>query len=198
MSLEQAGSFLVFSLIAAITPGPSNVMLTAAGASGGVVRGLPCLLGVAAGMGSLLFCVALGVGEMVLDRPAILRVLNWVGAAFLLWLSWRIAIAEPVFNDGGGKPPGFMGAALFQWVNPKSWLVGVSAAGTYLIAGAGSALPQAIAFALIFVLAALPSGFIWLAFGAAMHRLLQGTRTARIFNGIMGASLAASVAMILW
>ncbi len=198
MSLEQAASFLIFSLIAAITPGPSNVMLTAAGATGGVVRGLPCLLGVAAGMGSLLSCVALGIGEIVLDRPGVLRVLNWVGAAFLLWLAWRIATAEPVSGSGDGKPPGFVGAALFQWVNPKSWLVSISAAGAYLSADAGSALPQALAFGILFVLAALPSGFIWLAVGAAMRRLLRSVRAARSLNGIMGAALAASVAMILW
>jgi threonine/homoserine/homoserine lactone efflux protein len=198
VTFEQGLSFLVFSLAAAITPGPSNVMLTATGAVVGVVRGLPCLLGVAAGMGLLLFCAALGLGEVVVSHPGLLRGLNWAGAAFLLWLAWKIATATGVGEDRARKPVGFAAAAAFQWVNPKSWMVGVSAAGTYLQAATDSALLQAAGFAALFVAAALPSGFIWLAFGASVHRWLCDERAMRIFNIAMGASLAASVVMILW
>ena len=198
MTLEQALSFLVFSIVAAITPGPSNVMLTATGAIVGVVRGLPCLLGVAAGMGLLLFGAAMGLGQVVLGYPGVVRVMNWCGAAFLLWLAWKIAAADRAREDSARKPVGFAGATVFQWVNPKSWMVGVSAAGTYLQAHTESAFLQATVFAALFVAAALPSGFVWLAFGASMHRLLRSTRATRIFNIAMGAGLAASVAMILW
>ncbi|HJQ57609.1 MAG TPA: LysE family translocator [Vineibacter sp.] len=198
MSLEQAVSFLVFSLVAAITPGPSNVMLTATGAAVGIIRGLPCLLGVAAGMGLLLFAAALGLGEVVLGLPVLVRVLNWAGAAFLLWLAWKIATAPTTQEPGNGKPVGFVGATLFQWINPKSWMVGVSAAGTYLQADGRSPLWQAAGFAGVFMAAALVTGFGWLAFGASMHRLLRSERAARIFNLVMGGSLAASVVMILW
>lgn len=198
MTLEQGLSFLIFSFVAAVTPGPSNVMLTATGAIAGVVRGLPCLLGVAVGMGALLFSTALGLGQIVLGHPRLVQVLNWGGAAFLLWLAWKIATSDPAPQDGSKKPVGFTGAAAFQWVNPKSWLVGVSAAGTYLQTTTDSAWLYAATFAAIFVAAALPSGFLWLAFGASMHRLLRSARTARIFNIVMGISLAASVAMILW
>ena len=93
MSAEQVQVFLVFAVVAAITPGPSNVMLTATGANVGVLRGLPCLFGVGAGMGLMLFLVAYGLGSLVLDSPMVLGALNWCGAAFLLWLSWKIATA---------------------------------------------------------------------------------------------------------
>jgi threonine/homoserine/homoserine lactone efflux protein len=202
VTAEQSVAFLVFALVAAITPGPSNLMLTATGAIAGIWRGLPCLAGVAVGMGLLIFAVAMGVGNLVLTHALVLKILNWLGAAFLLWLSWKIASA-PVGTESGGagaakKPVGFVEAALFQWINPKSWLVGVSAAGAYLQANAESPLLQAAWFAALFVAAALPSGFAWLVFGAAMQRFLRTPRAARIFNIAMGASLAASVAMILW
>jgi threonine/homoserine/homoserine lactone efflux protein len=195
--LDQAIAFFLFSLVAAITPGPSNVMLTASGALSGIARGLPCLVGVAAGMGLLIFGVALGIGQVITLHPAMLTVLNWLGAAFLLYLAWKIAVSGPLRDGAGKKPVGFAGAALFQWINPKSWLVSTSAAGAYLHAEAG-ALLQALAFAGLFVAAALPSGFLWLAFGASLQRYLRDARTARIVNGVMAAGLAASVAMILW
>jgi threonine/homoserine/homoserine lactone efflux protein len=198
MTLEQSMPFLIFSLVAAITPGPSNVMITATGSAAGIVRGLPCVVGAAAGMATLLFTAALGLGQLILGHPEILRVMNWCGAAFLLWLAWKIANAGRAGESGSTKPVGFFGAAFFQWVNPKGWLVAVSAAGTYLQPEANSQLLQAVVFAALFFSVALPNGFVWLVLGASMQSLLRDERSARIFNGIMALALAASVVMIFW
>jgi threonine/homoserine/homoserine lactone efflux protein len=191
-------AFLLFAVVAAVTPGPSNVMLTAAGAHAGVLKGLPCLLGVTTGMGLMMFLVPLGLGSLVLKHPLVLKVLNWGGAAFLLWLSWRIATSSSrIESTPGRNPVGYLGAAVFQWVNPKSWLVSVSAAGTFLSAGAGSPIVQAASLGSLFFLAALPSCFLWLAFGAAVQRVVRGPRRLRIFNIVMGALLALSIALIV-
>ncbi len=191
-------AFLLFAVVAAITPGPSNIMLTAAGAHGGVLKGLPCLLGVATGMGLMMFLVPLGLGSLVLAYPLLLKVLNWGGAAVLLWLSWKIATAASPIEASTGRPPvGFAGATVFQWVNPKSWLVSASAAGTFLSGGAGSPIVQAASLGGLFVLAAVPACFVWLAFGAGIQRVLHGRRRQRIFNVVMGALLAASIALIV-
>jgi len=197
MTPDQAVAFLVFAVVAAVTPGPSNIMLTAAGAQAGILRGIPCLLGVTTGMGVMMFLVPLGLGSLVVDRPGLLRALHWGGAAFLLWLSWKIATSSGGLDVAGGKPVGYLGAAVFQWVNPKSWLVSASAAGTFLSAGAASPVGQAAALGGLFVLAALPSGFLWLAFGAAVQRVLHDRRRLRIFNVSMGVLLALSVVLIL-
>jgi threonine/homoserine/homoserine lactone efflux protein len=82
-------------------------------------------------------------------------------------------------------------------VNPKSWLVSASAAGTYLHAATGNVFVQAVSFSVLFILAALPSCFVWLAFGAGVQRLLHGERAARIFNIAMGALLAGSVLLFI-
>jgi threonine/homoserine/homoserine lactone efflux protein len=197
MTSEQVAAFLLFAVVAAGTPGPSNLLLTATGANVGVLRGLPCLLGVSVGMGLMMFLVAFGLGSVVLANPTVLRVLNWLGAAFLLWLAWKIATAGDSAAATGGKPVGFVGAAAFQWINPKSWLVCASAAGTYLHAGTSSAVAQAMTFGALFVLASLPCCFIWLAFGATAQRLLRTERARRTFNIAMGLLLAGSVLIIV-
>jgi len=197
MLFDQAIAFLVFALVAAITPGPSNTMITATGSAVGVWRGLPCALGAAVGMASLLFCSALGLGQLVISQPMLLRALNLCGAAFLLWLAWKIATSTASSATSAAKPVGFWGAAAFQWVNPKGWLVAVSAAGTYLQATAGNALAQAVAFGGLFFVAALPAGLVWLVLGAMVQRFLRDERSARIFNVTMGAALAASVLAML-
>jgi threonine/homoserine/homoserine lactone efflux protein len=197
MTTEQAVAFLIFGVVAAVTPGPSNVMLTAAGANAGVWRGLPCLLGVTLGMGLMMFLVPLGLGSVVLAHPLALRALNWGGAAFLLWLAWKIATSRSLDATASGDPVGFIGGAGFQWVNPKSWLVTASAAGTFLHADAGSPLAQAAALGGLFALAVLPSGFVWLAFGATVHHVLGSPRRLRVFNVAMGVLLALSIALIV-
>jgi threonine/homoserine/homoserine lactone efflux protein len=197
MPLEQMIAFLMFSVAAAGTPGPSNAILTATGANVGVLRGLPCLFGVVLGMGLMMFVVAFGLGSLILNHPTILEVIKWCGAAVLLWLAWKIATAEGPSGAAGGTPVGFWGAAAFQWINPKSWLVCASAAATFLGHGTASAFGQSMAFGLLFVLAALPSCLPWLAVGALLQRVLRSRRAVRLFNGAMAALLAASVVLFV-
>lgn len=198
MTLEQAIGFFAFSVAAAGTPGPSNVLLTATGAVVGVLRGLPSLLGVALGMAVMMSVVAFGLGSLILDTPVVLKGVKWCGAAVLCWLAWKIATARRADTGPHGKPIGFIGAAAFQWVNPKSWLVCASAAATFLDHGAGSALAQSAALGLVFFLACLPSCLPWLAFGAVLQRALRSDRAFRVFSGAMGVLLAASVILFLW
>jgi threonine/homoserine/homoserine lactone efflux protein len=197
MTTEQAVAFLIFAVVAAVTPGPSNVMVTAAGANAGILRGLPCLFGVTTGMGLMMFLVPLGLGSLVLAHPLALRALNWGGAAFLLWLAWKIATSASLDSAAAGDPVGYVGAAVFQWVNPKAWLVTASAAGTFLHADSGSPVAQAASLAGLFALAALPSGFLWLAFGASVHHVLGTRRRLRAFNITMGVLLALSIVLIV-
>ncbi len=198
MTTEQVAAFVLFAFVAAVTPGPSNVMLTAAGAQGGIVKGLPCLLGVGTGMGLMMFLVPLGLGSLVLAHPLILKALNWGGAAVLLWLSWKIASSTSGIDaTPGANPVGYVGALVFQWVNPKSWLVSTSAASTFLSRDAGSPIVQAASLGALFIIAALPSGLVWLAFGAGVQHVLHGRRRLRIFNIAMGVLLALSIVLIV-
>jgi threonine/homoserine/homoserine lactone efflux protein len=198
MRPEQVVAFLVFSVAAAGTPAPSNALLTATGAKVGVLRGLPTLLGQAMGMGLMMFVVGFGLGSLILANPVVLAVVKWCGAAFLLWLAWKIATSRSHSASAGQRPVGFVGAAAFQWVNPKSWLIATSAAATFIDQTSSSALVQSGMLGLMFFAAALPSCLPWLAFGAVMQHLLRSERALRGFNIAMGALLAASVVLIVF
>jgi threonine/homoserine/homoserine lactone efflux protein len=198
LTSEQAIAFLLFAVVAAGTPGPSNILLTSTGANSGVLRGLPCLFGVTMGMGFMLFVVAYGLGSLVLESPAALDALKWGGIAFLLWLAWKIATARHG-NEATSKAfGGFWQAAAFQWINPKSWLICASAVGAFLHQGDASTFAQSASFGLLFVCAAVPSCFPWLAFGAAVQRVLRTKRALRAFNIAMAAMLVGSIALFVW
>ncbi len=115
MTTEQVVAFLLFDVVAAVTPGPSNTMLTAVGAHAGILRGLPSLFGVMTGMGLMMFLVRLGLGSLVLQHPLLLRALNGGGAAFLLWLLWKIATSSGGIESQPEKNPvGYLGTAVFS------------------------------------------------------------------------------------
>jgi threonine/homoserine/homoserine lactone efflux protein len=198
VSTGQAIAFLLFAVVAAITPGPSNLILTSTGAAVGVLRGLPALIGQVVGMGLMLFVVAFGFGSLVLKSSLILEAIKWCGVAFLLWLSWQIATAGRSETTEERGYVGLWTAAAFQWVNPKAWLVCAGAVGTYFQAAAGSAFGRSASLALLFVLAAFPSCFLWLAAGAGVQRYLRGERAWRIFNVTMAALLAGSILLLIW
>lgn len=198
MSFDQALAFALFAVVAAVTPGPSNIILASTGANVGVRRGIPCLLGVAAGMGLMMFIVAYGLGNLVMEQPLLLNALKWGAVGFLLWLAWKIATANSNGRAEATEFIGFWRAAAFQWVNPKSWLVSASAVGAFLATGMDSPFVQAVAFGLIFLLVSLPSCFVWLALGATMQRFLHTERARRSFNIAMGVILAASILIYIW
>ena len=93
---DQILAFFTFAVVAAVTPGPSNVLVAAAGAHVGLWRGLHCLAGVVVGMALLMGVAVLGLGSLVAAYPWWTAALKWCGSAFLLWMAWRIATAPPM------------------------------------------------------------------------------------------------------
>ncbi|MFN8590448.1 MAG: LysE family translocator [Thermomicrobiales bacterium] len=197
MSTDQTLAFVLFALAAAITPGPSNLVLAATGAKVGIVRGLPALAGVAAGMAALMATVALGLGTLVTANPVVMLALKTAGIAFILWLAWQIATARHGATITAGASVGFWQAAVFQWANPKAWLVTASAAATFLPANSDSVILPALHLGALFAAVAAPSALVWLLFGATLQRLLATDRAWRQFNLAMALLLAGSVVLFL-
>jgi threonine/homoserine/homoserine lactone efflux protein len=194
----QTIAFMTFAAVAAGTPGPSNVLLAAAGAKGGVRQGMPSLLGQVIGMSALLLAVTLGIGSLLLDRPWLLETLKWGGAVLLCWMAWGIATATFAEGDANASAwSGFLGMAAFQWANPKGWLISVAANATFLNEH-GGILSRSLTLTVLFMLTALPSCLPWLAFGAALQHSLRTPRTWLIYRYTMAGLLVASVALFVW
>lgn len=188
--------FVMFALSATVTPGPNNVMLLASGANFGIRATTPHMLGISLGFPFMVFAVGVGLGAVLEQLPVLHEILRWVGSAYLLWLAWKIATAAGIGQaEGRGRPFTFLQAASFQWVNPKAWIMAVSAYSVYSTPDA-EPLPQAVLFGAVFCAVAFPSCGFWAAFGSAIGRLLTSGRALRLFNGAMAALLAASVLLL--
>lgn len=194
MSHDLMIAAALFLVVSSITPGPNNTMLMASGVNFGVRRSLPHLLGVQIGFTVMLLCVGLGLHAVLDQFPALYQLMRWGGAAYLLWLAWKLASARPADADTGTPPPqplGFWGAAAFQWINPKAWVMIVTAMSAYLPPDAS--VSQVLLLALMSLVLGSPCSAVWVGFGQAMRGLLQDPLRLRIFNITMALALVASL-----
>ena len=197
-------SALAFAVAMAGTPGPNNAMLASSGSLWGFRRTLPHMLGVAIGFPIMLLAVAAGAGGLLLHHPVAMTVLRWIGVAYLLYLAWRIAAAQPRAADDAraekptkGRPLSFVQAALFQWINPKAWLVALSAAATLTSVARHPSLGRAILLAGVFLAVTLPITAFWTSVGLGVARVFTTRRALRRFNLVMAGLLVASVVSVL-
>jgi threonine/homoserine/homoserine lactone efflux protein len=197
MSADQLLAFCMFALIASITPGPNNMMIMASGLNHGFVRSLPHLAGICCGFVFMVFATGVGMHAVFDAVPQLQVVLKYVGAAWMVWLAWKLANAAPMGKNGenSAKPMSFIGAAAFQWVNPKAWVMSVGAVTSYL--PHASELKDVITLAVIFGVIGTPCVGIWASFGVGMQRVLQQPRAVRIFNFTMAGLLLASLYPVL-
>jgi threonine/homoserine/homoserine lactone efflux protein len=187
----------LFVVVSSITPGPNNMMILASGVNFGFARSLRHLLGISLGFGLMVLLVGLGLHTLLEQWPMVYRVMRWVGAGYLLWLAWKLAHAAPPSTRAPetAHPMGFFGAAAFQWVNPKAWVMAVTAISTFLPEQAQPV--QVAALAALVIAWNLPCVATWGAFGGAMRQILQDPRRLRVFNRVMALALVGSLIPML-
>ncbi len=190
---ERQAALLVYAFVTSITPGPNNFMLLVSGVNFGFVRTIPHMAGIAIGFLLLLLAVGFGLGAVLTAFPALHLALKVAGGAYLLYLAWRIAMSRSLGKDGEAKarPMTFLEAAAFQWVNPKAWVMAVTAMAVYTNPAAPflSVVLIAVAFAAV----NFPSVSTWAGFGMALRGFLAGQRRLKWFNVAMGLLLAATL-----
>lgn len=186
------------------TPGPNNAMLSSSGSLWGFRRTVPHMLGVSIGFPIMQVCVALGLGSLLRANPTALTVMRWLGAGYLLYLAWKIATTEPESSADSGErrgssrhPMSFFGAALFQWVNPKAWLVTISALATVASVGGHPSTTRALVLAVVFLVVTLPITAFWTMVGVGVSRVFTTRRALRAFNITMACLLVASLVSVL-
>ena len=198
MSLQTFTAALIFSLVMGFTPGPNNVMLASSGATFGVKRTWPHLMGVIIGFPLMILLIGLGLATILLASTSLQLGMKIVSCLYLLWLAIQLARSSSVTSTARGrKPLSFLQAAAFQWVNPKAWLIAVGAISAYT-GGHGSRLYLQVAIiALMSVAVAFATSTTWAVFGAAIGRWLRSPLALRLFNLAMALLLVASIVPIL-
>ncbi|TXT41204.1 MAG: hypothetical protein FD135_535 [Comamonadaceae bacterium] len=176
-----------YCLVMTTTPGPNNVMLASSGAQFGFRSALPQILGQNSGVAVQTYATCLGLGSLFVAYPVLHQVLRVAGALYLVFLAWKLS-GSALGQARASQPLSFTQAALFQAINPKTWVKSITLATVFMPAGL-SAPMGALLVTVIGLLIGLPSASMWALFGVAIRRLLTDPRKQRFFNLSMGAVL---------
>lgn len=195
--MESLLPLCLFAFVSSITPGPNNIMLTSSGIRFGFVRCIPHMLGVVCGFGVMLALCALGIGSLIVAMPALHIVLKTIGSTYLIYLAWQLRSMVFSQSEGdSGRPMSFIGATLFQFANPKAWVMAVTGASAFLPAMQPAWFAIAV-FCLVFSVINLPCIGIWAGTGVMLRRYLTQAKWQRLFCVIMIA-LTLYSALAIW
>ncbi len=193
MSQQLLIAFVIFAIVMFFTPGPNNIMLLASGLTHGFRRTLPHIAGVTLGVAFMVAAVGLGLGTIFVAYPVLQTILKYAGAAYLVYLAVGIALsgAAPTGQDVRRGPMTFWGAAVFQWINVKGWVMVI---GTITAYASIARFPINILIQTAISLAiGTASTVAWALFGSTLRPVLSSERAVRVFNIVMAVLLLASL-----
>jgi threonine/homoserine/homoserine lactone efflux protein len=196
-NVELVAAMAMFAFVTSVTPGPNNMMLLASGVNFGVKRTLPHWLGVSLGHFVMLLLVGAGLESLLKAYPVVYQVMKVVGFVYLLYLAWGVARSGAPERKGeeASQPISFLGAAAFQWVNPKAWIMAIGYFSNYMPTDAS--LMFVVLTCMMFSAINFPSVGLWVWLGAKLELYLQSDSVRRIFNGTMAVLLIASMVPVL-
>ncbi len=188
-------SMAAFALVASITPGPVNIVALSSGAQYGFRASQRHVAGATLGFVLLLVLMGLGLHELLQTWPALTRVVQWAGVAFLLFMAWKLAADDGRLGSSkDGKAPSLWYGALMQWLNPKAWLACVAGMGAFVADGEARLVWQ---FAAIYLVVCYLSVACWAYAGTFLQHYLSNAAGMRLFNRLMAALLAGSAGYLL-
>lgn len=183
---------LAFTFVAGVTPGPNNIMLFSSGVNHGVVKSLPHYFGICLGFPLLVAAIGFGLGTLFQQFPQIHLIIKMFGILYLLFLAWKIANSGNTNEESViSAPITFIQAAIFQWLNPKAWVIAIGAITTFT-------QPNNVTHSILWIIVAyffmgLLAMGVWLFLGASLQSFLKDAKRNQYFNWLMAALLVISI-----
>lgn len=192
-------ALLIFCFSTSITPGPNNLMIMLSGVKFGIKKSLPHYLGILCGFSAMILLVGMGLGEIFTRYPLLHEIIKYLGALYMLYLAMKTILADPHLAKVKGKarPLTFVQAVLFQWINPKAWIMAIGSVATYTTV-TGNMLHQVLLISGVYFFVGIPSVGTWLVGGAALSKYLHNPQHMKKFNFTMGGLLILSIVLMFF
>jgi len=187
------GNFFVYSVINAFTPGPGNILALNTVTNYGYKKGRPLFLGIFVGYYMVQIICAVFVFGVSAFLPNTLDVMQYIGAAYILWLAFHIAISRPV-AEGWEKSASFVKGFLLQFVNVKIYLFGITALTGY-ITDYSTTLWVLLLFEIVIATIGTLATLTWVGMGMLIQKTYY--RHYRVVNVILALTLLECVYSML-
>ena len=193
---ELIATISAYNFVMYVTPGPNNSILTASGIKFGFFRSVPNIFGIPTGHGIQLALVCLGLGSLFTQFPILLNILRYVGTAYILYLAYKMLGSLNVSStEEKSRPLKYYEAILFQFVNPKAWVICITAVSLFypekenLIVGT-------LFMVIMSTVINIPSISVWAFSGSIIRHYLRNNNLKKILEWFLALLLLATAVSV--
>lgn len=180
-------------LLAAIMPGPNNIVMVRTGALGGIRTAVPAMTGVVLGGAVILILTTAGLGVLFVRWPSLRTFIAIGGASYLIWLGWCLVRSGGDTQGNARLPSGAVGLFGFQFLNPNSWAMMLTVTSRLPEGGIGATFIRLVP---MFVSISTACLLLWVVMGRALMSRMACTSTRVWIDRAMGALLIASALLL--
>ena len=197
ITLELIATISVYYFVMYATPGPNNSILTASGIKFGFIRSIPNIIGISSGHGVQLALVCFGLGSLFTQFPILLEVLKYIGACYLLYLAWKMFGSLNIsITEEKSSPLKYYEAILFQFVNPKAWVICITAVSLFYPENVNLIIGT-LFLVIMSTIINLPSISMWAFGGSVIRRYLSNKKLKTIIEWILAILLFGTAISIV-
>ncbi len=189
-ALLAASSLL---LVAALTPGPNNLVVLRAATAGDPAMLWSAIAGIVLG-GLVMLALVTVSGPALGGLPWLRSLIAVSGAGYLAWLGLAMLRRPAGSEQDAPLPAGFAGLFVFQFLNPKSWVMVLTLVAAFPHQNAAATF---VMLAPLFLLIPSACLLLWACAGARLASLLRTPAARRRFDRLMGLALISSAVLLL-
>ncbi len=176
----------MYSFSMSVSPGPVNLITLSTGVSHGFKKALPFVAGASIGFALLLYCIGLGVYQITEKYSGMMLLLNVSGSLFIVYMGFKIFIAETKIDVINDNVPSFYQGFILQWLNPKAWIASIAGVSAFNLSGSHQWLFVFVGLYFIICFFCIAA---WAFMGTHLAIWLKTEKRVTLFNQVMGVSL---------
>ena len=185
--------FLIYCFITAYTPGANNLLSMSNAIRLGFLQSVRFNLGILAGFTVVMSVCTAFSASLYSYLPKVKIVMQILGAAYMLYLAWKVWKSSSELNADGGKEASFFSGMVLQFANPKIYIYAITAMSLYILPVYHS-LSALIGFTVILSLIGASGSFVWALFGSAFCKFFsKHTKTVNMIMALLLAYCAVSL-----
>tara|TARA_B110000438_G_scaffold51443_1_gene51832 strand:+ start:39 stop:635 length:597 start_codon:yes stop_codon:yes gene_type:complete len=186
---------IFFSIAAAFTPGPNNIIGSYSGFNFGIKKSIPLILGVTFGYTILISLAAGGLNIVFNAYPILKSIIKIIGSIFLIYLAYKISFQKQIQEKSIKNPVKFFETFIFQFVNPKGVFAAITSISLFVELGENYIFHSLVVIMVSFF-CAITSISSWCLLGKFLRRFAENKKFIQRFNYTMSLSLIVCVILI--
>ncbi|MDA7583157.1 LysE family translocator [Candidatus Pelagibacter sp.] len=180
------------SLSLGFTPGPNNAVAAYSGFNFGIKKTLPLILGVGFGYTTLIILLNFVLISTFRNYPIIQEIIRVLGTFFLIYLAYKISFSKISSNGKTENPVKFFDKFIFQFINPKGVMAGVTLSSNFVEQGENY-LNHSIWVIVVCSVTAFLSITSWTFLGKFLRKFATNNNFIKRFNYAMSLLLIVCI-----